>query len=139
MTGFKYCLFVLFLTGPAVVHAAEYELGRLTLPPCSKVEWRSEGGIPGIKFNVPEVKVAPQNVLLSAHIEGAGVEAPENAPAVRECATGAFSSIGAGVAASDTAGATGLFRELLTKCLVERAPNVKIGTAFIKTATTCAW
>lgn len=128
----------LLLLLPIAALAGEFEVGRLSLPPCSKVEYKQQTLLPFAKINVPEVLQAPQTVLMSAVIEGAGIDSPNNAEAVRGCVTFA-SEIGAYVIASDTAGVTPLFKERLVSCLRVRAPNTRVEVLFLKSASQCAW
>jgi hypothetical protein len=127
---------LLFL--PTAALAGEFEVGRLSLPPCSKVEYKQQTVLPFAKINVPEVRQAPQTVLVSAVIEGTGIDSPKNAEAVKGCVTFA-SEIGAYVIASDPAGATPLFKERLVSCLRVRAPNTRVEVLFLKSASQCAW
>jgi hypothetical protein len=139
MNDLARCVFILFIIDSRYALAGEYELARLSLPPCTKIEWRSEGTVPGFKIQVPVVKTAPQELVLSARVEGSGVDAAENDSIIRSCVSQVYSSIGLSVTAWDTGGATGLFKELITNCVHARAPRVNIAAAYIKSATSCAW
>lgn len=134
----KNTLILLCCLLPTVCLAGEFEVGRLSLSPCSKVEYQQQTVFPGFKIGVPEVRQAPQTVRISAYVEGAGVDSPTNAEVVKACVASA-SELGVVVMASDTAGASPLFKERLISCLKTRAPSIRVDVVFLKSESRCDW
>lgn len=122
----------------SVCAAGEFEVGRLSMPPCSKVEYRQQTIFPGVKIGVPEARIAPQTVRVSAVVEGSGVDSPNNAEVMRTCVASA-SELGVSVMAADTAGAAAIFKDRLMSCLKTRAPSVRVDVAFLKSESRCEW
>lgn len=125
-----YRLFIGLVAFNNIALSGEYPVGKLVLPPCTKVEYKNQIVFPGVN---------PQQMKLSVFVTGKNIDTPENQDVVRQCIKETSSSIGLNVMASDTAGASALFKQTLEQCLRSKAPHVRVASAFIKTQSSCAW
>lgn len=123
---------------PSLCASGEFEVGQQSMPPCSKVEYRQQTIFLGVKIGIPEVRIAPQTVRVSAVVEGNGVDLPNNAEVMKACVASA-SEIGVNVMAADTAGASPLFKERLISCLKTKAPSIRTDVVFLKSESRCDW